>query len=352
MQPAHVASETGPNLFIDIHWSRYDDSGVLHVCIEHVLIRNPDGNKEVDLAGQDAIHEALMLDDLELNGVKYKWRESTKEVYQRIEEDSPLVLVGTVLVELWMPRQLKYIEGINGPLVQLQLMDDTAPAAPHLYKIVVANCDMYGGRNSGDYYLHDVGMSIGDVIRGSAPMAMTEMAGVPRVHSTWNFSGWVRSGIANPGVWGMTVGDHKLTVNPSFDDLETTGKSLQSGEVVVVLEKKTLQVGAGSAPIVRARVATVDDKQGALLLSVWYMYLLLLLTPSHLADGKDKPKWITLLDGSLMPVISPDDEVEGYTINAFAQEAEVYGFVDILKDHPPMLTKVQVRVCRSLYNQS
>ena len=254
----------GPNTFINIHWSRYDDSGVLHVCIEHVLIRNPDGNKEVDLAGQDAIHEALMLDDLELNGVKYKWRESTKEVYQRIEEDSPLVLVGTVLVKLWVPRQLKYIEGINGPLVQLQLMDDTDPAAPHLYKIVVANCDMYDGRNSGDY-LHDVGMSIGDVIRGSAPMAMTEMAGVPRVHSTFNFSGWVRSGIAEEGVWGMTVGEDKLTVNPSFDDLKTTGKSLPSGEIVVVLQKKTLQVGARSAPVIRVRIATKDDKQGALL---------------------------------------------------------------------------------------
>ena len=269
MQPAHVASETGPNLFIDIHWSRYDDSGVLHVCIEHVLIRNPDGNKEVDLAGQDAIHEALMLDDLELNGVKYKWRESTKEVYQRIEEDSPLVLVGTVLVELWMPRQLKYIEGINGPLVQLQLMDDTDPAAPHLYKIVVANCDMYDGRNSGDY-LHDVGMSIGDVIRGSAPMAMTEVAGVPRVHSTFNFSGWVRNKAPEEEcTWGMTVGENNLTVNPSFDDLKTAGKSLQSGEVVVVLEKKTLQVGAGGEVVVRARIATADDKQGALLLILW-----------------------------------------------------------------------------------
>jgi hypothetical protein len=328
--------------------TKYDDAGVMHVCIEHILVVSSSKGEEVDLAGPDFVHERLMLADIQLNGIQYKWREHTQDVFQKTEEGA-LIQVGKVKEKLWVPTQLRYASsygletgaaGRQQHRMQLQEMDDTDPGDPHLYKIVVEHCDMYDGRNSSNF-LHDCNMTIGNVIRGSAPIMLTEGRGVPRVHSTFSFSGWIRGLGGDEDTYAQIVIDTvpKLDVNPAADDFENVSKKLKANDRVIVLEKRVVHRGRD---VVRARIAELGDSQ----------------------DGKEDEKWITYLDDGaagacpLGPIIVDGKdgvkgvqfvkEVAGTNLFAGGTAGTFDHFshlpdqvIEIIKSQPPMLTRTK-----------
>ena len=181
---------------------RWDDFGASWVCIEHIVfpkegehageigdgtgptVTKTDEEEEEDVkksAARRAVGGLVNFAELH-TGIDLDGDGDTGVMGGEKQED-----IGELDVydKMWVCTEGKTEEDVH-----LELIDDTDPQHPHLWKVAVDSPDVYTTKD-GDEFVDSIHLRYGNVIRGSKPEHVRKKHGVPRVHTSFAVEGWI-----------------------------------------------------------------------------------------------------------------------------------------------------------------